>query len=175
MLQLSSVIWFPIVLLESASACSLFSVIQILGWQDRFQPYTGIRKYPIWDRCFNFIHKIRITLQGVLPPWPPWCNSKFFSNISYSCQVITELITQRIYPLIWFVLWLDWRYFQNTSLSINLQCHYSKSESLRTILFISQQGLLQIRSSHWQKVVSEAAVWSCFEKFTRKQIHRSPS
>ena len=28
----------------------------------------------VLDRCFNFIHKIRITLQGALRPW---CNSKF--------------------------------------------------------------------------------------------------
>ena len=45
----------------SSSVCSFYSVI--------FSYLVSV--IPALDRCFNFIHKIRITLQGTSRPW---CN-----------------------------------------------------------------------------------------------------
>ena len=42
--------------------------------------------YPALDRSFNFIHKIRITLQGALRPW---CNSKFSTFIPLLSEHVT--------------------------------------------------------------------------------------
>ena len=49
----------------SSSVCSFHSVT--------FSYLVSV--IPVLNRCFNFIHKIRITLQGTSPPW---YNSKSF-------------------------------------------------------------------------------------------------
>ena len=52
--------------------------------------------YSVLDRCFNFVHKIRITLKGASRPW---CNSKSFPvNIAkFLRKPISKNISERLH------------------------------------------------------------------------------
>lgn len=66
-------------LLESAGACWFFIRCKHFSSPDGFQLYTRRGGYPVLHRCFNFINKIRINLQGATRHW---CNSKVGERIS---------------------------------------------------------------------------------------------
>ena len=77
---------FALFLLKSASVCSFFLRCKYFWLPDGFQLYTGMGGYPVLDRCFNFIHKIGITLQGASRPWG---NSKIYNEENTHMKNIT--------------------------------------------------------------------------------------
>ena len=77
----------PLFLLKSASVCLFFSDVNIFGDQMAFSFIQELLDIQHLDRCFNFIYKIRITLQA---SWS-WCYSKWFLKFLLGCRFSFEV------------------------------------------------------------------------------------
>ena len=77
----------PLFLLKSASVCLFFSDVNIFGDQMAFSFMQELVDIQHLDCCFNFIFKIRITLQA---SWS-WCYSKWFLKFLLGCRFSFEV------------------------------------------------------------------------------------